>query len=86
MDLGLKGQKAIVAAASRGLGKAAAFALANEGVDLAICSRSKDIHTTADEIREKTGVDVLDVRADVSEGGEVDSFVGEAIAHFKQYK
>lgn len=83
MDLGLKGQKAIVAAASRGLGKAAAFALANEGVDLAICSRSEDIHTTADEIRKKTDVDVLDMRADVSKVDDVDKFVKEAITHFK---
>jgi len=83
MDLGLSGQKAIVAAASRGLGKAAAFALANEGVDLAICSRSDDIHTTADEIRRQTGVNVLDQRVDVSDKDEVDGFVENAISHFK---
>ncbi len=83
MDLGLNGQKAIVAAASRGLGKAAAFALANEGVDLAICSRSDDIHTTAEEIRQKTGVDVLALQADVADVDDVDRFVEKAIAHFK---
>jgi len=40
MDLGIKDQVAIVAAASRGLGKAAAFALASEGAKVSICSRT----------------------------------------------
>jgi 3-oxoacyl-[acyl-carrier protein] reductase len=40
MDLGLKGRRALVTGASAGLGAAAAMALAAEGVELAICSRS----------------------------------------------
>ncbi|HYC65431.1 MAG TPA: 3-oxoacyl-ACP reductase, partial [Reyranellaceae bacterium] len=40
MDLGLRGRKAIVCAASRGLGKAAAASLAREGVDLTIVART----------------------------------------------
>ena len=40
MDLGIKDRKAIVCAASKGLGKACAMALAKNGVDLVINSRT----------------------------------------------
>ena len=43
MDLGLKGKRAMITAASKGVGRAAAYALAQEGADIAICSRSKAI-------------------------------------------
>jgi 3-oxoacyl-[acyl-carrier protein] reductase len=42
MNLGLEGKKAIVTAASRGLGKAVALQLAEEGVELAICARGTE--------------------------------------------
>ena len=41
MDLGIKGKKAIVCAASKGLGKGSAMALAREGVDVTICARGE---------------------------------------------
>ena len=41
MDLGLKGKVALAAASSTGLGRAVAEALASEGADLVICSRSE---------------------------------------------
>ena len=48
MQLGLKGKKAIVSAASKGLGKACAFSLAREGVDVTIMARTKsDLESTA---------------------------------------
>ena len=43
MDLGLKGRTAIVCAASRGLGKASAMALASEGVNLFVAARRGDV-------------------------------------------
>ena len=50
MDLGLTGKKAIVCASSKGLGKGCAMALAREGVDLVINSRSADVlEATAEE-------------------------------------
>ena len=59
MDLMLKGKVAIVGGASKGLGRACAQALAEEGVNLAICSRSQaDIEKAAQEIRSGTGVEV----------------------------
>src|SRR5688500_3720860 len=59
MDLMLKGKVAIVGGASKGLGRACAQALAEEGANLAICSRSQaDIEKAAQEIRSGTGVEV----------------------------
>lgn len=52
MDLGIAGRTAIVCAASQGLGRACAMALAKEGVDVVINGRNKNtLETTADEIR-----------------------------------
>ncbi len=65
MDLGLKGRKAIVSAASKGLGKACAVSLAREGVDLTIMARTQpDLEATAREIEDETGVTVTPVAGD----------------------
>jgi 3-oxoacyl-[acyl-carrier protein] reductase len=67
MDLGLKGRKAIVCAASKGLGRGCAEALAGEGVELVICARTADVlEATAAEIRKTYGVKVTAVACDVT--------------------
>jgi 3-oxoacyl-[acyl-carrier protein] reductase len=67
MDLGIAGRHAIVCAASKGLGKACAAALAREGVSLTIAARTRaDIEAAAGEIREAHGVAVTAVAADVT--------------------
>ena len=67
MDMGIKGRKAIVCAASKGLGKGCAMALATEGVDLVINARTKaELEATAEEIRKKTGVKVTPIAVDVT--------------------
>ncbi|NQW10843.1 MAG: SDR family oxidoreductase [Alphaproteobacteria bacterium] len=67
MDLGIKGKKAIVCAASKGLGKGCAMALAREGVDLVINSRTQEtLEATAEEIRSETGVSVTAVACDIT--------------------
>ncbi len=67
MDLGLQGKKAIVCAASKGLGKGCAIALAEEGVDLVINARTaSELEATADEIRRATGVQVTAVACDIT--------------------
>jgi 3-oxoacyl-[acyl-carrier protein] reductase len=69
MDTGLNGKKAIVCAASKGLGKGCAMALAREGVDLVINARTAEVlEATADEIRKETGVSVTAVAADITTG------------------
>jgi len=56
MKLGLTGKTAIVCAASRGLGRACAMALAAEGVEVTITGRTEaDLAATADEIARETG-------------------------------
>jgi len=67
MDLGIRGRKAIVCAASKGLGRGCAEALAAEGVELVICSRTKeDIEKTAAEIAAQYGVKVTPVACDIT--------------------
>ena len=67
MDLGLTGKTAIVCAASKGLGKASAMSLAREGVNIVLNSRNlESLESTAEEIRENTGVDVTTVASDIT--------------------
>ena len=69
MDLGIRGRKALLTGASRGLGKAAAIALARDGVDITILARTRDVlERTADEIR-ALGVKVTAVVGDVTTAG-----------------
>lgn len=83
MDLGLSNKVALVAAASRGLGRAVAEELAAEGASLIICSRRPEtIERVADEIKNAAGVEVLGVAADVSNSDEVARLVQSAIERF----
>ncbi|MGH2619790.1 MAG: SDR family oxidoreductase [Anaerolineales bacterium] len=84
MDLGIRGQVALVAAASKGLGKAAAVALAQEGVRLAICARSNALQATAEEIRAQTGAEVLAVQTDLTDRQQVEALVKQTLGHFGQ--
>ncbi len=71
MDLGLRGRRAIVSGASKGLGKACAFSLAREGVDLTIMARTaSDLRAAADEIATATGVSVQPVPGDFNAAGD----------------
>ncbi len=76
MDLGLKGRVAIVAASSQGIGKATAYALAAEGVNLALCARNQQtLETVAYEIRQQYGVEVCSSVVDVADPEKVTEFV-----------
>ncbi len=67
MDLGIKGKTALVCAASKGLGKGCALALAQDGVNLVITARGKEaLEATAEEIRKATGVRVVAVAGDIT--------------------
>ena len=67
MDTGLKGKRAIVCAASKGLGRACAEALAREGVDLVITARTPGpLEETAAAIHAATGVKVTAVAGDIT--------------------
>src|SRR3989454_4464538 len=85
MDLGLKNRVAIVAASSQGLGKAVAEGLAREGAKLALCARTEStLKASAEEIRRKTGVEVLARPVDVTVYEQVRRFVAETVERFGQ--
>ena len=84
MNLMIKGKVAVVAAASKGLGRAVAETLAKEGANLAICSRNKKrIHEAADAIKVEYNVDVLPVVCDVTRASDIIRFKQEVIRRFK---
>ncbi len=67
MDFGLQGKRAIVCAASKGLGRACALALAREGVELVITARTAStLEETAAAIRAETGAKVTAVAGDIT--------------------
>jgi 3-oxoacyl-[acyl-carrier protein] reductase len=67
MDYGIAGRKAIVCAASKGLGRACAMALGREGVELVITARTAEtLEQTAADIRRETGAKVTAVAGDIT--------------------
>jgi len=75
MDLMLADKVALVTAASRGLGKAAALELSREGVRIAMASRSESIFEAAMHIQDETGNPVFAMQADLTKPGDIDSLV-----------
>jgi 3-oxoacyl-[acyl-carrier protein] reductase len=76
---------AVVTAASKGVGRGAAEALAREGCRLAICSRDPEgIARAGQELAARHGVEVLARPCDVSDGAALEAFLGEAQDHFGQ--
>lgn len=68
MDLGLNGKRALVAASSKGLGRAVAEALASEGCDLVICARGRGpLEQAREAIAGTHGVQVVAEKADLSD-------------------
>ncbi|BEU27515.1 SDR family NAD(P)-dependent oxidoreductase [Paraburkholderia sp. 22B1P] len=79
MDLQLTGKNALVTGASQGIGKSIAFALARNGANVAICSRSKGpLEETAEEIASETGRRVVAIPADLSKTEDATAFVKQA--------
>jgi 3-oxoacyl-[acyl-carrier protein] reductase len=80
MDLGIKDRVALVAAASRGIGYAAALELAREGARVFLCSRDEvRASEAAEKIHNETGANVAGIAADVTNRTEVERFVRLAI-------
>ena len=83
MDLGLRGKTALVSAASQGMGRAVAFALAREGCRVAVCARTAGpLEATAAAIRKETRAEVFAMAADVSKADDVSAFVDGVVAAF----
>jgi len=83
MDLGLTGRVAIVAAASKGLGRAVAEEFAREGAHVAICARTaRTLEETAASIEKSTGHEVFHRPLDVTDSKAVNDFVAAVEARF----
>ncbi len=81
MDLRLNGKVALVAASSRGLGRAIATTLAKEGARLVMCSRNKDqLEETADRICDMTGAEVYTAAVDLAHAEGPRCFVETALS------
>lgn len=77
MDLGIRGRKAVVCASSKGLGRGCAAALAEAGCDLVVNGRNADaLARTADELRSRWGVKVIEVVGDVSQPKVQEALLG----------
>jgi len=83
MDLGLEGKVALVAAASRGLGRAIATELAVEGASVSMCARdTASLERAQRDIESRTGRQPLAITADVSRPDDVARFVDATLARF----
>ena len=81
MDLDLKGKTALITGGSRGIGKAVARQLAQEGADVAIAARTQDVlDATAKEIAEESGQKVVPILVDTGDDASVKAMVDKAIA------
>jgi 3-oxoacyl-[acyl-carrier protein] reductase len=84
MDLGLKGKVALVAASSRGLGRAVAAELAAEGASLVLCARNAEALAETRDALSASGAAVLAVTADVALASDVKRVVASGIEKFGQ--
>ena len=83
MDFNLKDKVAIIGGASKGLGRACAEVLAQEGAKVAICSRTQaDLETAADEIRKSTGSEVFVYAGDLDKHETIEDLVARTVEHF----
>jgi 3-oxoacyl-[acyl-carrier protein] reductase len=83
MDLELKGKVAIIGGASKGLGRACAEVLAEEGAKITICSRTRDdLEQAAAEIRDITGAEVLAFAGDLEKYDVIKDLIATTVKHF----
>lgn len=83
MDLELKGKVALITGSSVGIGAAIAEGLANEGVNLILCSRNKErLIQKSEEIKEKYQVDAIAVSCDVTKSEDIETLITAAKAEF----
>ena len=83
MDLELRGKVALVAASSKGMGRATANRFAQEGASVAICARGdQDLKSAANEIQETSEAKVLAVQADLSVASDIQRVVETTLEQF----
>ena len=83
MDLELKDKVAVIGGASKGLGRACAEVLAEEGARVAVCSRTRpELERAAQEIRDRTGADVLALAGDLDQPDTVRDLIAATVDRF----
>jgi len=83
MDLELKDKVALVTGGSKGIGRLVAEELALEGVDVAICARTREtLEATATELANSTGRRIVPIVADTTDTPSVDAMVATVIETF----
>jgi 3-oxoacyl-[acyl-carrier protein] reductase len=83
MDLGLNGKVAVIGGASKGLGRACAEVLAQEGAKVTICSRTKpDLEKAAQEMRDTSGAEVLVFAGDLDQYDTIRELIGTTVDRF----
>jgi len=83
MELDFEGETAIVTASSSGLGKASAQALAAEGANVVVCSRSEErVDAAVEDVRENATGSVLGVEADITDPDDIAALVDATVETF----
>ena len=83
MDLGLNQKVAIVCAASKGLGRACATALAREGANVVVCARNEqELNEAAATMRTENGSQVLPVACDLTRAEDIERLVEKGVEEF----
>jgi len=77
VDLGLKGKKAIVTGGTRGIGRAIADLLVEEGCDIGICARNPGQIADAVAAFRQRGVEAFGSAVDVADGAALQAFIGQ---------
>ena len=85
MNTGLHGKVVIVTGASRGIGKAIAYAFANEGARLMLCARTEEqLIQVQSEIKDKFHTEVFTVKANISRLNDIKRVVSKTVSKFKR--
>lgn len=83
MDLGLHGKVALITGASKGIGLETALHLVQEGAFVAICARNEEnLQQAAMQIKEQTGIEVLYIKADITNEEDCKKVVKQTAEHF----
>ena len=83
MDLGLKDKVAIVGGASKGLGRACAEVLSEEGATVVMCSRTlADLETSAEEIRKSTGGEIMVYAGDLEKLEVIQDLINQTVNEY----